>query len=40
MKSIQKPIVSFLSRALEKRAEKFSKDHELTKLCYTKHTIV
>ena len=32
MKSIQKPIVSFLSRALEKRAKKFSKDHELTLL--------
>ena len=29
MKSIQKPIVSFLSGALEKRAKKFSKNHEL-----------
>ena len=29
MKSIQKPIVSFLSDALEKRAKKFSKNHEL-----------
>ena len=29
MKSIQKPIVSFLSEALEKRAKKFSKNHEL-----------
>ena len=29
MKSIQKPIVSFLSETLEKRAKKFSKNHEL-----------
>ena len=29
MKSIQKPIVSFLSEALEKKAKNFSKDHKL-----------